>query len=363
MQKKDNRSHDALVLFSGGLDSLLTARLLMAQGLRILCLHFYTPFFGEQARVGRWSRIWGLEIEAIDASSPFLRMFADYPPHGVGKTLNPCVDCKITLLKLAKELMPAYGAQFIATGEVVGQRPMSQRTDALNVIAKASETGGILLRPLCAKHLRPTPMEESGFVRRELLCNFCGRGRNGQLALAASLGITEIPAPAGGCKLTERENARRYWQLLRPAWLGGEPDLERLRQDFDLVNHGRILFHAASGAILCIGRNDGDNAAISALSLPDDITLRLPFPGPRALLRSRRALWPEISLQAADILCSYAPKSRLGAVSIPVAQNGPAGRNEVLARPARHEPDWILPSWPDTAAEIHELRRSRTKSA
>lgn len=357
------KSYDALVLFSGGLDSLLTARLLMAQGLRILCLHFYTPFFGDPARAGRWSRIWELEIEAIDASQPFLRMFAAYPPHGVGKTLNPCVDCKITLLKLAKELMPAYGAKFLATGEVVGQRPMSQRTDALNVIAKASETAGILLRPLCAKHLRPTPMEESGLVRRELLCDFSGRGRNGQLALAASLGITEIPAPAGGCKLTERENARRYWQLLRSAWLGGDPDLVRLRQDFDLVNHGRILFHAASGAMLCIGRRDADNAAIRSICRAGDYLLRLPFPGPLALLRASRCQTPEIFLQAADILCGYAPKTRLGAVPIPVALNGPAGRSELLASPDRHDPDWILPSWPETAAEIHEFRRRAAQFA
>lgn len=346
---------DALILFSGGLDSLLSARLLMLRGLDVLCLHFYTPFFGNPAKTDWWRRAYGLDVVALDASLPFMQRFASYPPHGTGKTLNPCIDCKIVLLGLARGMLEETGAKFIATGEVVGQRPMSQRTEALNVIARESGTGGLLLRPLCALHMRPTPMEESGLVDRSRLLALSGRGRNGQLELAKSMGISDIPAPAGGCRLTERENARRYWQILRPHWLtGASADPQKLIDDLNLVNLGRVLFHR-SGAILVIGRNERDNQSLAACALPGDIILRLPFPGPLALLR--HAPGREEAREAADILCSYAPRARLESGNISVSLQRDGKRIQVSATPLRHAAEWRLPEWAEAEAEIHELRR------
>ena len=202
------------MLFSGGLDSILAAKVLEEQGLRVRCLHCHSPFFGEPSAVPRWRRRHALDIDALDVADDFCAMLRERPAHGFGKTLNPCVDCKILLLRRARRYMEEVGACFLATGEVLGQRPMSQRRDVLNVIRREAGVGDILLRPLSARLLEPTPMETSGLVDRERLPAISGRGRHAQLELARHFGLTDIPTPGGGCKLTEKENARRYWPVL-----------------------------------------------------------------------------------------------------------------------------------------------------
>ena len=145
----------AFALFSGGLDSILAARLIMEQGLVVRCLHFVTPFFGKPQLIPHWEKVYGLEVEAVDVGEAFVRLLRERPAHGFGKVMNPCVDCKILMMRKARELMKKWGASFLISGEVLGQRPMSQRRDTLNVIRRDAEVKESLLRPLSAQLLDP----------------------------------------------------------------------------------------------------------------------------------------------------------------------------------------------------------------
>ena len=336
-----------LSLFSAGLDSILAARVLMAQGLKVKCLHFVSPFFGDPGRMAHWERVWGLDIVAVDVSDEFTAMLRG-PAHGYGKLLNPCMDCKILMLSRARELMPRFGASFLATGEVVGQRPMSQRRDAMNAIARDAGVKGLLLRPLCAKKLDPTPMELSGLVDRERLYNFGGRGRRQQLDLAREFGLTDLPTPAGGCLLAEPESARRFWPLLKHVPAPG-PEL------FRLADEGRQYWAAADGAQfwLAIGRNQGGNERLEKLVLPGDLLFKTrDFPGPLALARPLAGPWPDAVLaDAAAFFASYSPKATRtgGPVAVDVTtQAGDARTFEVI--PSRETPlHWAEPHWDDAA--------------
>jgi len=338
-------TYDALALFSGGLDSILAARTVAAQGLRVLCLHFVSPFFGHPDRLERWRADYGLDIEPVDASEPFTAMLAGGPAHGVGKGLNPCVDCKILMLSTAKALLPRYGAKFLVTGEVKGQRPMSQRRDALDVISRDAGVRDVLLRPLCARTLKPSPMEESGLVDRERLHGFGGRSRGPQMALARALGITAIPQPGGGCLLTEQESAKRYLPVLahHPAPTAA---------DFRLANLGRQFW--SEGRWLAMGRNQADNAALAALALPGDILLDVEgFPSPLGLARELPGHpWtPEALAGAAALLASYSPKAAAsgGEATVLAARGGETQR--LTVRPTR-EPRTGLkePAWEEMLA-------------
>lgn len=356
MQTDSSPNYDVLALFSGGLDSILCARALMAQGLKVKCLHFVTPFFGHEADAAKWSRQYGLDIDGVDISAEYCAMLAA-PAHGVGSVLNPCIDCKILMLRRAVELLPRYGAGFIASGEVLGQRPMSQRRDTLNVIRREAGVKDLLLRPLCAKHLEPTPMELSGRVDRERLYAFSGRGRKGQLALAAEFGIADIPTPAGGCLLTERENARSLWPVLEysPAAPG----------DFRLALHGRQLWSLAGGEPrwLVVGRDKNDNAALQSLTGPRDLSFKVrDYPGPLALARQFPGRdWPaEAVANAAACMASFSGKAAKSggpvAVRVHTGEKGLDGPGyEVEVAPARHTPAaWSEAVWEEARAGIRK---------
>lgn len=195
MKNTVRQQYDALALLSGGLDSILAARTVMDQGLSVLGLHFITPFFGKPEMIPFWLEHYGIEVVPVDVSDTYVAMMLDSPSQGFGKWLNPCIDCKITMLTAAANLLPKYGAKFIISGEVVGQRPMSQRADALNLITKRAQVRDRLLRPLSARCLPATPMEESGLVDRDRLLDWRGRGRKPQYAMAEAYGFTEIPTP------------------------------------------------------------------------------------------------------------------------------------------------------------------------
>ena len=167
---------DVIVLFSGGLDSILAAKLLEDQGLKVRCLHCVSPFFGDEAALPRWRRLHNLDIASLDVSEDFAALLRRRPVHGFGKVMNPCVDCKILLLRHARLYMEAVGARLLASGEVLGQRPMSQRRDTLHVIPRDADVTGLLLRPLCARLLAPIPAEENGLVDRTRLLSISGRG-------------------------------------------------------------------------------------------------------------------------------------------------------------------------------------------
>ena len=353
---------DAVVLFSGGLDSILAARLLEDQGLRVRCLHFYSPFFGEPAAVAWWRRIYRLEIDAVDVGEEFCELLRQRPEHHFGKALNPCMDCKILLLRHARRHMERLGARIVATGEVLGQRPMSQRRDALNVIRRDAGVEDVLLRPLSALCLPPIPAEEKGFVDRSRLLGISGRGRKDQLELARKYRLAHIPTPGGGCRLTEKGNACRYWPVLR---FLPRPEAA----DFHLANLGRQFWLERGGERfwLSMGRNARDNESLIAALRPDDVRIGIAgFAGPVAVARFG-ATWPEDALaDAAALTASYAGKA------LAAAQRGelvygralaPDGR-ELWRGPVEPRRDgvWREPQWESAREEIREERRARIQA-
>ena len=345
------KSYHALALFSGGLDSILAAKTIAAQGLNVLGLHFVSPFFGKPHKIEHWKAIYGLDIIPVDVSDSNVNMLSAGPAQGLGKCLNPCIDCKILMLRRAKELLADYGATFLISGEVVGQRPMSQRIDALNIIIRDSGTKGILLRPLCAKRLPESEPETSGLVNREKLFGMNGRGRKDQMTLAATFGLTEIPTPAGGCLLTEQASARRFLPLFmhssnpRPA-------------DFELANIGRQYW--AEERWMAVGRNKADNDNLEALLGPDDLLFKVrDLPGPLGLARRLPGVvWDDATVaDAAAFLASFNPKAKAIAGTVRVDVAGWSG-GSVIVTPSRLTAiPWAEPTW----EEVVEKKRERFK--
>lgn len=362
--------YDAVALLSGGLDSILAVKIIQEQGLRVKCLHFVSPFFGKPHKRRHWEAIYGIDIENVDISEDYVRLLTERPVYGFGKVLNPCVDCKILMMRKARELMLHYGAQFIISGEVLGQRPMSQRQDTLNVIRRDGEVKDVLLRPLCAKHLEPTEMELSGLVDRERLLDIRGRGRSDQIALAKTYGFAEVPTPGGGCMLAEKENARRYWPVLKFA---PEPSV----RDFKLANIGRQFW--AGDRWVTIGRNQMDNVSLVKVCADTDLIFRLRgFPGP--LTVGRQFAGQEWTTQevadAAAFVASFSPKAVQsgGEVAVRVClagalrvqqdagnEYGPVeGEQLYTVLPARVTPyGWSESAWLDVRDEIKADMRDK----
>lgn len=273
----------AIALFSGGLDSIVACRVVQAQGITVRAVKFVTPFFGyrllarQQEYVAKIRALYDIDLVLRDVSDPYCAMLAK-PPHGYGKNFNPCIDCKILLLQEARRMMEEQGAEFLITGEVVGQRPMSQRRDTLRLIEKDSGCEGILLRPLCAKLQNPTQAELAGLVDREQLLSFRGRGRQPQIELAASFGIHDFPSPAGGCMLTDPILSKRIAAYYANA--------SQVRvADLLLLQVGRQL-RLPHGGWLAMGRDERENDRIEALQQPGDFLFGMTErAGPTALLR------------------------------------------------------------------------------
>jgi tRNA-specific 2-thiouridylase len=264
----------ALGLFSGGLDSMLAAAVLRAQSIDVTLICWVTPFFGA-ARARESAAHLGLPLREADLTDKFLPLIYD-PPHGWGRGHNPCIDCHTLMLREAGALMAPAGFDFLFTGEVLGQRPMSQNRGSLNLIARESGFADLLLRPLSAKSLKATAPEIRGWVDRERLLNLSGRGRKRQMALAQEYGITRYPAPAGGCLLTDPGYAARLKELLRHVREASRPDLE-------LLKYGRH-FRLPGGAKAVVGRTERENEAIQALKTPGNFLLQgEQYPGPLVL--------------------------------------------------------------------------------
>lgn len=357
------KKYDAVALFSGGLDSILAIKTLEAQGLRVKCLHFVSSFFGKPDMLEHWSKVYGLDLECVDVSEDFARMLRERPEHGFGKIINPCVDCKILMMREARRRMDGYGACCVVSGEVVGQRPMSQRRDTLNVIRRESGLGDALLRPLSAKALEPTAAELSGLVDRERLHGIFGRGRKEQLQLAKDFGITEIPTPAGGCRLTEQENGCRYWTVLTRV-------TEPTADDFRLAHTGR-QFWSEDGQgrhWLCVGRNAANNDELNRLAGARDLRFVMrDFAGPVGLARQLEP-WTEAEQDdAAALVASFAPHAvrhcQQEGGPVVVLVHSATGVREATAQPGRHTLlRWREPQWGEAKEGLRAEARAKAQS-
>jgi tRNA-uridine 2-sulfurtransferase len=262
----------AVALLSGGLDSTLAILAVLRQGVEVRAIKFQTPFDAEASLKATGSypfsnaRRFCFDIELCNLGDRFLDMLKD-PKHGYGRNMNPCIDCRILMLKEAKQFMDLIRADFIITGEVLGQRPMSQRKDMLYHIDREAGVTDLVLRPLSAKLLKITASEQEGIINREMLYSFSGRSRKPQIILARELGLADYPAPAGGCLLTEPNYANRLKELMT---FGPAPSM----RDIDLLRIGRH-FRYSSFCKIVIGRDEAENDAIESLATGTDYLLRV----------------------------------------------------------------------------------------
>ncbi len=293
----------ALALYSGGLDSILAARLVASLGLKVICVKFVTPFFDyelladEKEYQQKVKDAYGLDVVLRDLSENYLALLHN-PSHGFGKNFNPCIDCKILMCRRIGEMMDDFGASFLISGEVLGQRPMSQRRDTLRVIERDSAKEGLLLRPLSAKLLPPTTAEERGWVDREKLLDFSGRGRSRQIRLAKEMGIYNFPTPAGGCVLADPVLSDRIAKIYRGDFIVKACDIRV--SDIRLLLVGR-QFEVAGGGWLILGRNEKENSKIADLAEEGDFLFHMPTrPGPTALLRGAQVKLCKSSLAGAS---------------------------------------------------------------
>ena len=257
---------------SGGLDSQLAVRVLERAGATVEAVTFETPFFSCDRAVAA-AKTLGVKLHVVDFLADEVSLLEN-PPHGFGGAMNPCIDCHALMIRRAGELMARLGYDFVATGEVLGQRPMSQNAQSLRTVEKASGLEGHLVRPLSAKLLAPTVPEREGLLVRESLLDISGRARDRQIALAAELGITDYPSPAGGCKLTEAAYGRKLRDLMEHEGL-------RDRARVELLAVGR-RFRLPDGSGVILGRDAGENARLArekgTVLEPDGV------PGPTALV-------------------------------------------------------------------------------
>jgi tRNA U34 2-thiouridine synthase MnmA/TrmU len=265
----------ALGLLSGGLDSMLAAELLRRQGIEVTAIIFQTPFFGSTRGVAAATQL-GIPYRVEDITLDHLAM-VKAPNYGYGRNMNPCIDCHAMMFEKAGGLMERLGANFLFSGEVLGQRPMSQNIKALKLVEEASGYQGLILRPLSAKLLLETDPEKSGQVDREQLMDVQGRSRKRQMQMAQDWGFTDFPTPGGGCLLTDPGFSVRLEELFDTNPSADSIDIEKLK----LGRHFRL----PGGSKAIVGRHHEDNEDLKTLIREGDIMLKQSdAPGPLAIL-------------------------------------------------------------------------------
>jgi tRNA U34 2-thiouridine synthase MnmA/TrmU len=346
-----SKQRKAVALVSGGLDSMLAARVIQEQGVHVEGINFFTGFCVEghthairkqdRAKPKRNNALWvaeqlGMRLHILDIVDDYKDVLLN-PKHGYGKNLNPCLDCKVFMVGRAHAWMVEHGFDFIITGEVVGQRPMSQRSDTMPVVTDESGVGDLLLRPLCARLLPPTRPEREGWVDRERLLEFSGRSRKPQMALAAELGIDDYAQPAGGCCfLTDASYATKLADLWQAR---GERDYDL--DDIMLLKVGRHL-RPRPHFKLIIAREEGEVNFLHGYRRRFTHLATRSHPGPLALVDGAvdRA---DLEL-AARIVARYSKGRSADRVTVEVVpRDGEAERMEVAPLDADAIPEaWYV---------------------
>lgn len=280
---KTGKKVKAVALLSGGLDSTLAINVMKAQGIDVVALNFSTVFClcnrtdSCKSEARKVSDALGIPIKVLHITDSFLKIVKK-PKHGYGKNMNPCIDCRINMFRMAGEYMREIGASFVVTGEVLGQRPMSQRKIAMKTIEREAGLEGLILRPLCAKHLEPTIPEKLGLVDREQLLAIRGRSRKEQIQLADVFEMKDYPCSAGGCLLTDPGFAVRIKELF-------DHDADCDVREVNLLKVGRH-YRLDSRTKAVVGRNDAENQRLEALAREGDAQLYLAdTTGPLCLVR------------------------------------------------------------------------------
>ena len=330
MMNKDKRVR-AFCMLSGGLDSQLAICVLRDQGIEVHAVVFSSPFF-EIAAAVRASKALDIPLRIVDFTADIVELVTS-PPHGYGSCMNPCKDCHARMLKRTGDMMVAEGFDFISTGEVLNQRPMSQNRSALALVAKESGYPDLIVRPLSAQHLPETLPEREGLVDRSRLLALHGRQRKPQFELAKQLGVEDYPSPAGGCRLTEPNYSRRLRDLL---------DHEGLQETrvIELLRLGRQM-RLPSGAKLIVGRDHQDNLKLEESASAEDVLISLvDIPGPTALLVGG-GTDEDIEL-AGGICADYGDCDGAVIVTVLIRRAGEEIQSEVPVADREEVRSWIL---------------------
>ena len=322
----------AVALFSGGLDSTLAILVMLRQGIDVTAITFLNHFGCDISDKSSCSKDpfsaaekFGFEVKLSHLSEKFLDIVKN-PKYGHGKNMNPCIDCRILMLKEASEFMNITGADFIITGEVLGQRPMSQRKNTFPLIDKEAMVKGYVLRPLSAKLFDVTIPEQMQIVNRNMLYDFSGRSRKPQMALAKEFGLTDYPTPAGGCLLTEPNYAFRLKELLVY-----NKDMEF--KDINLLRIGRH-FRFSPECKIIVGRNKEENDMLISLSDSRDHILKVEGYGSPITLIAGKATDKALTL-AASLCARYSDAKHLPEVNVTVSMK--EEKYYLKVQPARTE--------------------------
>lgn len=367
----------AVALSSGGLDSTLAILVVKNQGIEVQAIKFLTPFDCDISQIPPYpplipplargdtegskgnnrgiidsrhslyfsnkemnvAKKFGFDIKTCRLGDQFLEIVKN-PKHGYGKNMNPCIDCRILMLKEAKVFMDEIGAEFIITGEVLGQRPMSQRKEMFYHIDKEAGVVNQVLRPLSAKLLRITVPEAEGIIDRKKLHDFSGRSRKPQIALAEEFGLADYPAPAGGCLLTEPNYAQRLKDLLTH---NPEPSM----RDIDLLRIGRH-FRFSPACKIIVGRDKAENAIIESLSMNNDCLLRVDGYGSPITLVSGEITDEALKI-AASLCARYSDAKNMSEIEVTVLKRD--NQLKLTVSPANNE-----------AIEALRVEKAKTKN-
>ena len=322
----------ALALFSGGLDSILAAKLILNQGIDVAAVIFVTPFHLRKnggCGAAEAARQLGVPLKIVNVGDEYLKMVRK-PKHGYGRNMNPCIDCRIFILKKAKKYAKEIGASFIFTGEVLDERPMSQHFKAMKIIEEEAGVKGKILRPLSAKLLPEIGMEKKGIVDRKKLLGIRGRSRKPQIKLAEGFNIKDYPSPAGGCLLTCKEYADKLRDLFKHKKRCSMADVS-------LLKVGRH-FRFGENKII-VGRNEAENNLLAAEKARNDYYFEVPDVGS-----------PISVLQGAKT------KNAIGVAAALTAFYSDAKDDKVTVNFGRERLDKSIIVWVPTRAEVEKLR-------